>query len=438
MEPKVYRAKISDFKTLGEKNPNKGTERGVYMVERSLEKLGAWRSITATADDVIPAGNHTIEAYATQGNEDVLVIETDGKQLVVVKRTDITSDDPRAKEYAIADNRASQVGLDWSAEEIQALVDADLNLSDWFQADELADLLAGLDLGGSAGDDPGADVDRAGELQVKWNTARGQVWEVPSLATLGRCHRVMCGDSTSAEDVARLMGGEKAALIFTDPPYNVTDNEWDKFDTQAFTTFLEKTVNIFKSVLAPNSCLYVCLNWRFVAELKLMLDRHFRILNWIIWHHVSRGAQFKFYTPSHQDILFYTNGDKYHFDASSELEEYAQSSIDRDKYNPRQYVLERDGKHPSDVWHYPQVRGNAHENEPHPTQKPIDLVERAIKVSSKPGGIVTDLFLGSGTTLVACEQTGRIGYGMEIAPEYCAVILERLSGMGLAPRVVEG
>ena len=142
-KPKMYKAKLSDFKTLGEANPNDGTERGQYMIETSIEKFGAWRSITATNDNVIPAGNHIAQAFGDKfADDDVLVIETTGEQLVVVKRTDIESTDPRTMEYAVVDNRVSEISLNWSPAELQRIADtSDIDLSKWFYDDELDEIM---------------------------------------------------------------------------------------------------------------------------------------------------------------------------------------------------------------------------------------------------------------------------------------------------------
>ena len=240
-------------------------------------------------------------------------------------------------------------------------------------------------------------------------------------------HRLLCGDSTDSDAVARLMNGEKADMVFTDPPYNVTANKWDKFKNDDFIKFLNDiTANIFLH-MGENSCGYFCLNWRFVANYKLILDNYGNIINWIIWQHPSRGAAFKFYTPSHQDILLYSKGEDYYFESNEILEEYSQSSIERDKYNKKQYILEKEGKTPSDVWYFPQVRGNSHENVEHPTQKPIDLICRSILASCPKKGLVLDAFLGSGSTMVAAHQLKRRCFGMELEPKYCQVIIDRMT-----------
>ena len=124
------------------KNANRGTVRGLGMVERSLQQYGAGRSILASADGVILAGNKTFDRAMELGIP-VQEIESDGKTLFVIKRTDLAYDDPRAKELAIADNRASETGLDWDAEVLQSFMDDGVDLDQFWFEDELAELLDG-------------------------------------------------------------------------------------------------------------------------------------------------------------------------------------------------------------------------------------------------------------------------------------------------------
>jgi hypothetical protein len=127
-------------------NANKGTERGQYMIDTSVESVGLARSIVAANDDTIPAGNKTLQAALDAGIEDVIEVETDGNALVVVKRTDWpTVDSEAARKYAYLDNRASEVGLAWDAEQVLADLDAGVDLSGMFLDDELDTLLAEVD-----------------------------------------------------------------------------------------------------------------------------------------------------------------------------------------------------------------------------------------------------------------------------------------------------
>ncbi len=136
--PKVTRRKVTDY-LPDTHNANVGSERGLAMIERGLNKVGAGRSIVVDAHDKIPAGNKTLEAAVLAGIEDVIEIETDGKALIVHKRTDWDLDDPTgaAREYAYLDNRASEVGLTWDANVIAADVEKGMDLSALFTQGEL-------------------------------------------------------------------------------------------------------------------------------------------------------------------------------------------------------------------------------------------------------------------------------------------------------------
>ena len=137
-EPKVIRRKISDY-LPDDRNANKGTERGLQMLEDSLQSVGVGRSIVVDKNGKIPAGNKTLEAAVNAGFEDVLEIEDDGKTLIVHKRSDWDLDDPQgqARKYAYLDNRISEVGLAWDANQIAADVAAGVDLSHMFTEQEL-------------------------------------------------------------------------------------------------------------------------------------------------------------------------------------------------------------------------------------------------------------------------------------------------------------
>jgi len=197
------------------RNANKGTKRGAAQLEVSLRKYGAGRSILLDKAGRIIAGNKTAENAAAIGLEDVVVVETDGTKLVAVKRTDLdlTDDDTGARALAYADNRVAEVGLEWDAEAVFADMEAGVELGDFFREDELAELLGDL-MPSNEGEDTEPEIDRAEELRQKWGVETGQLWQ------LGE-HRLICGDCTDPEVVERVMGGEKADVLFTDPPYGI-------------------------------------------------------------------------------------------------------------------------------------------------------------------------------------------------------------------------
>lgn len=278
-----------------------------------------------------------------------------------------------------------------------------------------------------AAEDPGAQVDRAEELRERWQTERGQLWEIPSKATGGRYHRLLCGDSTSAEDVARLMGGERAEMVCTDPPYGVAVGDKNKFlnsiapsnrveenlandtlDEAALAALLDAAFDVAASHCCPGAAWYVAAPpgpLHLVFGLALKERGIWR--QTIIW--VKNNATFA--------LL----GTDYHWRAEPIFYGWLPNSSHRFYGGRKQdtvWTIDRPVRSPE-----------------HPTMKPVALVARTIENSSRPGEVVLDMFLGSGTTVVAAEQLGRVCYGMEIEPKYVAVTLERMTGMGLKPRL---
>ena len=242
-------------------------------------------------------------------------------------------------------------------------------------------------------EDPGPQIDRADELRQKWQTERGQVWEV------GR-HRLMCGDSQQYNQ------SEGLDLVF-DPDWSIE----------------QLGVPDFKSAL-------VFTDGRRAHE---SLER-FGPPAWVfVWDCVT-----SWYTPNrplqrHKLCFWYGSVDAYRFDGSH----YGTAGESRQVQNTRgRYVFHPDprGKHLADIFQYPLPR--LHAGGLHSHQKPVDWMR--LLLGNCTSGDVYDPFLGSGTTMVAAEQLGRICYGVEIEPKYVAVTLERMSGMGLEPNLVSG
>ena len=206
-KPKATAGKIADL-IPDDRNANTGTVRGSSVLEHSLRTYGAGRSVLVDKNNRIIAGNKTIEAAGSIGlDEQTVVVETDGSSVVVVRRTDIDLDSPEGRGLAIADNRAGELNLEWS-EDVLAELAEEIDLTPFFFDDE-------LDFSGIEEPVEGlTDEDDVPELVESPVSERGDVW------ILGN-HRVMCGDSTDAGDVALLMDGKKADLCFTSPPYNL-------------------------------------------------------------------------------------------------------------------------------------------------------------------------------------------------------------------------
>ena len=290
------------------------------------------------------------------------------------------------------------------------------DLLDWGFDD--AELLG--DWGEEPTPDPGAQVDKAAELQEKWQVKRGDVWVIPSRTVEGKAHRVMCGDSTSEGDVGRLMGRERAQLFATDPPYGVAygveTGASIKFDAIAndendgpkLQVFLEDAFSVWLEYLEPNAAWYL---WHAqmtqgffaaaaAAAAALLIHRQ------IIW-----------VKPS----LILGHGD-YHW--RHELCFYGWVKGNRPPFYGQ--------RNQTTVW---EIERNS--TGEHPTSKPPELWHAPMLNHTAVGGLCAEPFCGSGSQIVAAEQLERICYACDIEPKYVSVTLERLAGMGLEPELAE-
>ncbi len=300
------------------------------------------------------------------------------------------------KAYILADNRMA-LDAGWDEEllriEIESLQGADFDVSlTGFGEDEIADLFAG-DGEKDVKDD---DFDLSAALEKAAFVERGDIW------TVGR-HRLMCGDATSAEDVAALMDGKKANLIVTDPPYNVAFKSGsglsiqnDSMENGEFYTFLYNSFQNMAAHLEKGGAAYVFhadtegLNFR-----KAFVDAGFHLAGVCIWVKNSLVLGRSDYQWQHEPVL---------------------------------YGFLKNGKHPwysdrkqTTIWNYDKPKRNKN----HPTSKPLDLLGYPICNSSQENAIVLDTFGGSGSIMMACEQTNRICCMMELDEKYASVILRR-------------
>ena len=244
-----------------------------------------------------------------------------------------------------------------------------------------------------APEDPGAQVDRAAELQELWQTATGQIWAIGE-------HRLAVGDCTDAAVVARVMGGEKARLVVIDPPYGIGYNRHIPNPKHADLANDDTPQPAFLLSQIPDSeAWYVWSRWDVLAQWADAIPLPVRSV--IVWDKQTNGMGdlATTYAPSWEACIF--------------------ASKPGHKLN---------GNRDRDVWASPRP-----ESEDHLTPKPIDLICRCVEKSSQPGELVFDGFLGSGTTMVAAQRLGRRCFGIEIDPGYAAVTLQRMSDMGLTP-----
>lgn len=285
---------------------------------------------------------------------------------------------------------------------------------------------SGLDYGKQPQEAPEPQIDKAAELQIKWQTSLGQLWEIPSKTVPGRCHRLMCGDSTKAEDVGRLMAGEKARLVWTDPPYGVKYGdkleaanpiahrvrqiENDNLPAAQLEIFIRSALANAADNSMPGAAIYVaCPPGTLLPVLIASFTGSGFDFHWgLIWLKdqlvLGRGD----YHFKHENILYGWKPDAAHYFTKDRTQ--------------------------TSVFEVPRPKAS----EEHPTMKPPALVGMMIENSSQQGDMVYDAFLGSGSTMVAAEQLGRLCYGMEIEPKYVAVSLQRMADMGLEPRLSDG
>jgi DNA modification methylase len=420
MKPQVRVVPITQL-VLDEKNANKGTKRGRELLGESLEKYGAGRSVVVDRHNRVIAGNKTVQAAVAAGMNSIAVIETDGSSLVAVQRADLDLEkDKRARELAIADNRVGELDLEWNPGVLASL---DVDLKQFWNENELNALLKDFRSGELFAPEP--KIDHAAELQKKWKTERGQIWEIGA-------HRLMCGDSADPSDVSALMDGKTAKLCATDPPYLVSydaknhpsknfsdgkNKDWkgryaDKHKSEPLGPFYEAFLKQALAVCEPNAAIYVWhASQRQIEVEKAMRDCGILVHQQIIWVKNKPVLTHSFYMWQHEPCFFgWKQGNK-----------------------PKRNA----GAFPTTVWQIdvPVLPGVESR---HPTEKPLDLFTTPILLHTQRGDVCYEPFSGSGTHLCAAEKTERRCFAMEIEPAFVAVALERLSEMRLKPRMALG
>lgn len=378
---------------LHEDPANARVEHDLDRIAASLRAYGQRKPIIANRlqSGKIEAGNGTWRAAKTKlGWTHIAVVFVD--------------DDPAtAAAYGVADNRTAELSR-WDKDALREIAASVGDLFTGFEAAELDDLIgAPVSTATPAVTDPETDPSRAEELLAKWQVQVGQVW-------LCGPHCIMCGDSTQRTDVARLMAGALAHLIWSDPPWNVAYGEADHPSYGArtmnndnlgekFAAFVDLFVTQMRAFCEPGAPIYIVMGgqeWPVIDGALRKVGFHWS--STIVWV---------------KDQLIMSRKD-YHT-------QYEPMWYGWDNRAPR--LVKVENRKISDVWLIDRPK----KSEEHPTMKPLELVERSLLNSSVAGALVLDLFAGSGTTLLACERTGRICRTMDNDPKYIAVCLERWS-----------
>lgn len=322
--------------------------------------------------------------------------------------------DSQKRLYRIADNKLTELGkwditaLEIEIKELESL-NLDLELTG-FETEEIDNLILG-----NSGTTNSKD-DNIPELKpADYKSKLGDVWR------LGR-HFLICGDALKAETYAKLMGNKRAQMILTDPPYNVHVKDigssgkikHDEFamasgemSSDEFIKFLNTFMRHAKDYSVNGSLHYLFMDWRHGIEMGLAASTVYdELKNICVWAK-NNGGMGTLYRSQHELCFIYKNGKAPHMNNIN---------------------LGAHGRYRTNIWEYAGANGSADGKENlklHPTVKPVAMLKDAILDVTKRGDIVLDCFLGSGSTLIACEQTGRICYGIELEPKYCDVTIKR-------------
>lgn len=381
---KVESFKLSDL-NLYHKNPRRGD---VDAIVESLKKRGQYRPIVvnigthASHDYEILAGNHTYMAAKKLGWE-------------TIQATTVDVDDDQAAQIVLADNRLADLG-GYDDETLSSLL-SDVSSLDGlgWSRDDVDELAAALEP--ERDDSEVEDVDVPDDAPQR--AKRGEIW------VLGE-HRLMCGDATKPEDMQKLLGGGEADLWLTDPPYNVAivgktkkhltieNDSWA--DDDEFVEFLRKAFVTALDVLKPGCAFYI---WFAQAQAENFLaatdKAGMTIRQTLIWAKSTFSLGRQDYQWKHEPCLYgWKDGASHRW------------------FSDRKQTTVLEFEKPA-------------RNAEHPTMKPVPLMAYEIRNSSRVGDTVLDSFGGSGSTLMACEQTGRKCVTMELDPHYCDVILKR-------------
>lgn len=233
------------------------------------------------------------------------------------------------------------------------------------------------------------------------------------------------------EGIAKIPDGS-IDLVVTDPPYCLGKdygNDSDKLDPEAYLEWSKQWIDAVIPKLKPSGSLYIFLTWRYSPEIFCYLKKKLTMLNEIIWDRrvPSMGGSTRRYSSVHDTIGFFAKAKDYHFNIDAiriPYDEETKKARSRSIFVGKKWL--EAGCNPKDVWSISRLHAIHAEREDHPTQKPLEVIERMIKASCPPNGVVLDLFMGSGTTAVAAHRLKRKFIGFEINPDYCELIRRRL------------
>ena len=392
------------------RNARTHSAKQIAQIAASIREFGFNNPVLVDREGEIIAGHGRVAAAKLLGRDTVPCVRLEHLN------------EAQKRAYILADNRlAEKAGWDREtlAIELQFLTEFEVDFDVTVTGFEMAEV--DLLLGGSAQSDAMADpADAVPETALGPAVTRpGDIW------LIGR-HRLICGDSLEPETYDRLLAGEKAQMIFTDPPYNVKidghvsglgvakHREFafasGEMTEDEFTRFLARVFDNLASYAANGAIHFVCMDWRHQAEvLAAARGNYAELKNLCVWAKTN-GGMGSLYRSQHELIFVFKSGRAPHI-----------NNVELGKH----------GRYRTNVWSYAGANAFSATRDDdlamHPTVKPVALVADAILDCSKRKGLILDAFGGSGTTLVAAERTGLRGVAIEIDPAYCDVIVRRLA-----------
>lgn len=392
------------------RNARTHSRRQVRQIADSIHEFGFVSPVLVDELDRVIAGHGRLEAAR--------LLELDC--VPVIRLRHLTDSQKRA--LALADNKIAQ-SAGWNMEllaaelhhlcEVEVEVDFDVTVTGFAPAeiDLLIESMEPADADTKADVIP--DAPSSNEIIVR----RGDLWLLGS-------HRLLCGDATNTDDVGTLMAGDRAQMVFIDPPYNVRIDgnvcgsgrirhpefvmASGEMSAAEFTAFLMQALANLVASSIDGAIHFVCMDWRHVYELLTAgRDVYSELKNFCVWTKTNAGMG-SFYRSQHELVLVFKNGTARHVN---------------------NVELGRFGRNRTNVWLYEGVNtfspSRRDDLKLHPTVKPVALVADAIRDCSTRRGIVLDTFAGSGTTIIAAEKTGRRAYAMELDPRYVETTIRR-------------
>lgn len=398
-------------------------DKAVDIVANSIKEFGFKNPCIINKDNVIVAGHTRVLACKKLGIDKVPCIVAD----------DLTEE--QIKAFRIADNSSAQIA-EWDIDKLMKELDTiDYDMEQFGLAEQLAEIEKTIEQEKQAEEDDYVEPD---DLEIRVH--KGEVWQ------LGR-HRLMCGDSTKESDVAKLMDGELADLVITDPPYNVAivggshalspeerkkrggkEILNDKMASDEFLDFLTNAFMCVEKQMKDGCPFYI---WYASAEHinfeSALIKNNLKVKEQLIWNKSSFTFGRADYHWKHEPCLYgWKDGASHYF-----TDDRTQSTVFEDvKPDYKKMRKEELVKLLDELYSDKISTTILNENKPttcdlHPTMKPVKLIGRLIKNSSKKDEIVLDVFGGSGTTIIACEQLDRVCYIMELDEHYATVIVDR-------------